>query len=178
MDFEDWLRPLLPRLLRLATVLCGGSDLGEDVVQNVAIKAQTRWSKLEGLEHPEAYLRRMVVNEHLSWRRKWSRVLPHAELRDSVLGSAPDFTDQYADRAELLSELDKLPRRQKAVLVLRYFEGLDDTAISVILGCSTGTVRSHASRALATLRVEMSSPPGSPHDETTPTDFEEGSHAH
>ncbi len=178
MNFEDWLRPLLPRLLRLATVLCGGSDVGEDIVQNVAIKAQARWSRLKGLEHPEAYLRRMVVNEHLSWRRKWSRVVPKAELRDSVLGSTPDFTDQYADRAELLSELGKLPRRQKAVLVLRYFEGLDDAAISAVLGCSTSTVRSHASRALATLRVEMSNPPVSPQCERVSTDFEEGTHAH
>lgn len=177
MNFEDWLTPRLPRLLRLATVLCGGSDLGQDLVQDVAIKAQARWSTLKDLEHPEAYLRRMIVNEHLSWRRRWSRIIPQDELRDSIPGSAPDFTDQHADRAELVQELNKLPRRQKAVLVLRYFEGLDDGAISAILGCSAGTVRSHASRALTTLRVEMSASPSSSHARTTPTGFEEGSHA-
>jgi RNA polymerase sigma factor (sigma-70 family) len=138
----------------------------------VAIKAHARWSRIKDLEYPESYLRRMVVNEHLSSRRKGSRMIPQAELREPIR-TGRDFTDQHADRAELISELDKLPRRQRTVLVLRYFEGLDDAEISAVLGCSQGTVRSHASRALAALRIEMS-----PIAHTQTNEREEGSRAH
>jgi RNA polymerase sigma-70 factor (sigma-E family) len=172
MTFEEWFGPQLPRLLRFATVLCSGHQVAEDVVQDVAIKAHARWSRIESLQHPGAYLRRMVVNEHLSWRRKWSRIIPEADLREPVPAAA-DFTDQHADRAELITELAKLPRRQRAVLVLRYLEGLGDADISGILGCSQATVRSHASRALASLRIEMS-----PTVRSESQDTEEGSRAH
>ncbi len=161
MSFEEWFRPQLPRLVRFATVLCGGPDPAEEVVQEVAIRAHARWDKIARLDHPESYLRRMVVNEHLSWRRKWSRLVPHAELIEPPAGGR-GFDDDQADRAQLVQELNKLPRRQKAVLVLRFFEDLPDIEIAELLGCSTGTVRSHASRALAALRIELVDPPRIP----------------
>jgi RNA polymerase sigma factor (sigma-70 family) len=99
-------------------------------------------------------VRRMIINEHLSWRRKWSRVVPRAELADRAAAS-PDLAGAQADRAVLLAEVGRLPLRQRAVLVLRYVEDRPDSEIADLLGCSQATVRSHASRALATLRVTL-----------------------
>ena len=96
----------------------------------------------------------MVVNEFLSWRRKWARIVPHAQV-DLDQSDTPDHADRYADADESLAELSRLPKRQRAVLVLRYYGGLSDTEIAETLGCSPGTVRSYASRALASLRVEL-----------------------
>lgn len=166
MTFEEWFGAQLPRLLRFTTVLCGGPDPAEEVLQDVAIKAMRRWDTLRDLEHPEAYLRRMIVNEHLSWRRKWARLVPQAELHEPGV-SGPSFADRHADRVELAAELGRLPRRQKAVLVLRYLEGLPDTEIAALLGCSASTVRSHAARALAALRVELAQRPDRRSEEGT-----------
>lgn len=171
MTFEQWLAAELPRMLRFAVVLCGGRDPAEEVVQDVAVKVHARWPKIEGLEHREAYVRRMIVNEYLSWRRKWSRIVPQAEFSEELRSPGADVADRYADRSELAAQLKRLPRKQKAVLVLRYLEGLPDAEIADVLGCSAVTVRTHASRGLAALRVEMA-PPAARHDS------EEGSHAY
>jgi RNA polymerase sigma-70 factor (sigma-E family) len=170
MTFEEWFGAQLPRLVRFTTVLCGGPDPAEEVLQEVALKAHRRWETLRDLDHAEAYLRRMIVNEHLSWRRKWARLIPQAELREPE-PSAVHFADQHADRAELVAELNKLPKRQKAVVVLRYYEGLTDTDIAELLGCGTSTVRSHMSRALAALRIEMTD-----REPTTPSEEETRAH--
>jgi RNA polymerase sigma-70 factor (sigma-E family) len=170
MTFEEWFGAQLPRLLRFATVLCGGPDPAEEVLQEVALRAHRRWDTLRDLDHPEAYLRRMIVNEHLSWRRKWARLIPQAVLREPEQ-TAIDFADQYADRAELIAEVAKLPRRQQTVVVLRYYEGLSDPEIATLLGCGASTVRSHMSRALTALRIELGGP-------GTETSSEEESRAH
>lgn len=159
LAFEAWLGAELPRLLGFAVVLCAGRDPAEEIVQDVAMKVHARWGRIVELDHRDAYVRRMIVNEFLSWRRKWARVVPRAELVEPApVGT--DFSDQHADRAELVAELDKLPRRQRAVLVLRYLEGWDDAAIAEALGCRAVTVRTHVSRGLAALRVEMAPAPG------------------
>lgn len=167
MTFDEWAEHGLRPLLRFATVLCGGKHLAEDVVQDVLIKAHHRWDRIEEADNPGAYLRRMVVNEFLSWRRKWARIIPRAEV-DLDDGHAPDLADRQADADELLTELGRLPKRQRAVLVLRYYGGLTDAEIAETLGCSPGTVRGYASRALATLRVELTPHPDSyPNGRTT-----------
>jgi RNA polymerase sigma factor (sigma-70 family) len=79
---------------------------------------------------------------------------------------SPDHADAYAERDSLIAELERLPRRQRAVLVLRYYQGLSDIEIADVIGCQAGTVRGYASRALATLRVELRTPP-EPYDEAT-----------
>lgn len=157
MTFDEWTRQGVPKLLRFATVLCGDGHLAEDIVQDVVIKAHRSWDRIQQADRPDSYLRRMVVNEFLSWRRKWSRVVPRSEL-DSELGpdrTTPDHADRHADRDQMIGELAKLPKRQRAVLVLRYYAGLSDQEIAETLGCSAGTVRGYASRALATLRIEL-----------------------
>ena len=100
----------------------------------------------------------MITNQFLSWRRrKASTDLPQPP--DAMLGLGAAMADpasRYDDRDALLADIAALPKRQRAVLVLRYFCDLPDEEIAEIMGCGTGTVRSHASRALATLRVSPS----------------------
>jgi RNA polymerase sigma factor (sigma-70 family) len=90
------------------------------------------------------------VNEYLSWRRKWSRITPHERVEP--VGSVPDHADVHAQRADLREQLSRLPRQQQVVLALRYYADLSDNEIAAAMGCSPGTVRGYASRALGTLR--------------------------
>lgn len=156
MTFDEFARLRLPRLLRFATVLCLDPGLAEDLVQEVLIKANARWDKLEGLSHPEAYVRRMIVNEFVSWRRRWARVIPFAEVEDRA--QLTDHAHDHAERDALFRRLIGLPARQRAVIVLRYYGGLTDAEIARELNCPVGTVRSLASRAVAALRLQMDDP--------------------
>jgi RNA polymerase sigma-70 factor (sigma-E family) len=156
MRFEELAAQRLPGVLRFAAVLTGDRASAEDVVQEVLIRVHQRWDKIGRLDQPEVYIRKMIVNEFVSSRRKLWRLVPAgrgSEVDDRVTS---DYAAAVAERDALLGELAKLPRRQRAVLVLRYYEELPDAAIAEILGCAPGTVRSCASRALAALRVEMS----------------------
>lgn len=154
MTFQEFVATRLPGLLRFAAVLTGDRGLAEDVVQEVLLRVHQRWPKVGALDSPEHYVRRMITNEYLSWRRRWSRVVPRAEPPAGP-DSVPDHAATHAERDALRIELDKLPRRQRAVLVLRYYAGLSDAQIAEVLGCRAGTVRGYASRALAALRIEL-----------------------
>ena len=156
MKFEEFAAARLPAVLRFAGVLTGDRALAEDVVQEVLLRASQRWYHLQTLDHPEAYVRKMIVNEYLSWRRRNWRLLPSGSAHEVDDRIAPDHAGQHAERDALLAEIDKLPRRQRAVLVLRYYEGLSDAEIAEVLGCAPGTIRGYAFRALAALRVELS----------------------
>lgn len=156
MRFEEFAAARLPAVLRFAGVLTADRALAEDVVQEVLIRASKGWDRIGQLDRPELYVRKMVVNEYLSWRRRSWRLLPGGsgtEVDDRV---TPDHAGRLAERDALLAEIGKLPRRQRAVIVLRYYEGLSDAEIADVLGCRPGTVRGYASRALAALRVELS----------------------
>lgn len=155
MTFEEYTSWRLPAVLRFAAVLTGDRALAEDVVQEVLIRAHRHWGRIGRLDQPDPYIRRMVVNEFISSRRKSWRLVPSghgAEVDDRV---APDYASGHAERAELLGELRKLPVRQRTVLVLRYYEGLTDVEIAEVLGCQPGTVRGYMTRALASLRIEL-----------------------
>ena len=112
-----------------------------------------------GLDQPELYVRKMILNEFLSWRRRSWRLIPAGEAGTGLGSAAPDHAQEYSERDALLGELGKLPRRQRAVLVLRYYEDRPDAEIAELLGCAPGTVRGYASRALAALRIELSPKP-------------------
>jgi RNA polymerase sigma-70 factor (sigma-E family) len=155
MTFEEFAAAHLDRLLRFATVLCGEPGLAEDVLQEVLLRAHKRWHSIGGLDRPDRYVRKMIINEHLSWRRKWSRLVPTADVRPP--GAVPDPAEGHAERRALLAELARLPERQRAVLVLRYYSGLPDREIADLLGCQPSAVRAYAARALATLRVDSTS---------------------
>jgi RNA polymerase sigma-70 factor (sigma-E family) len=157
MTFEEYVADRLPALLRYAAVLTGDTDLARDIVQEVLGRAYARWGQIGALSVPHLYVRRMVTNEFLSWRRRWGRMVPIGDLADGErpvgVAEPADMAGTHAERGALLAEIAKLPRRQQAVLVLRYYEGLSDNEIAQVLSCSPGTVRGYASRALARLRV-------------------------
>ena len=159
LTFEEFAAARLPAVLRFAAVLTGDRGLAEDVVQEVLLRASRRWESIAGLDRPEAYIRKMIVNEYLSWRRRAWRLVPTGAGTDAYAQLAPDPAADHAERTAILAELARLPARQRAVLVLRYYESLSDTEIAEVLGCTPGTVRGYASRALANLRVEMTGPP-------------------
>jgi RNA polymerase sigma-70 factor (sigma-E family) len=158
VTFEQFAVARLSSLLRYAVVLTGDRDLAQDVVQEVMARAQVKWRRISDADSPEAYVRRMVLNEYLSWRRSWAVRNVHAvgerlvDLRDAR-SAVHDHAEDVVEADELWNRLAVLGRKQRAVLVLRYYEQLDDEAIADLLGCSPTTVRSHASRALKTLRL-------------------------
>ncbi|MEH1125109.1 SigE family RNA polymerase sigma factor [Micromonospora sp. CPCC 206061] len=150
MTFEEYVLTRGPALVRLARLLVGDDHRAEDLVQDVLAKAYPRWARICRTDQPDLYLRRMLVNARNSWwRRRANRELAVAEPTD---GARPDASDPAADRDAMWRLVAALPDRQRAVLVLRFYEDLDDAAIAGILGCSAVTVRTHAMRALATLR--------------------------
>ena len=155
MTFDEFAAARLQAVLRFATALTGDPDLAKDLVQEVLIRASERWAAIGS---PEAYVRKMVVNEYLSWRRRSWRLIP-AETGSCDIGDpAPDPADRCVERQALLGEMAKLPRRQRTALVLRYYEGFRDAEIAELMGCTPSTVRGHVFRALAALRVELGEP--------------------
>lgn len=152
-SFEQYVLARGGGLLRFAYVLCGDHHLAEDLVQEVLAKAHRRWQRIEA-ENPDAYLRKALVRTHISWWRRLSnREAPTSVLREAVV---EDFSRRHAVRDELWQLLATLSRMQRAVLVLRFFEDLDDEAIAQVTGCAPTTVRVHAHRGLATLRSRLS----------------------
>jgi len=154
--FEEFAAKWLPAILRYATALAGRPELAEDIVQDVLLRAQRRWGRIGATDRPDLYVKRMVLNEYLGWRRRRSStdLVVSTEVLDG-LGLVSDHAQLFGDRDAVRRGLALLPRRQRAVLVLRYFEGMPDAEIAALLGCGTGTVRSHASRAIGTLRAAL-----------------------
>lgn len=161
MEFEEFVATRLVMLLRYATVLTCDPHLAEDIVQEVLARAQGRWARIVHADYPERYVKRMVTNEFLSWRRRRAaRVVPLSlPALDQVAGSTPDPAVQRDERDALLAQVAALPPRQRAVIALRYYEDMPDAEIAEILGCGRATVRSHASRALAALQTALAPRP-------------------
>ncbi len=155
MTFEEFAAGRLPAVLRFAAVLTGDRAGAEDVVQEVLIRVYQRWDTIGGLDRPELYVRKMIINEFISSRRRLWRLVPAGRGSDLDDRVTPDHSGGQVERQALLAELAKLPGRQRAVVVLRYYEELPDGQIAEVLGCAPATVRSLAFRALATLRVEV-----------------------
>jgi RNA polymerase sigma-70 factor (sigma-E family) len=161
MTFEEFAASRLTALLRYAAVLTGDQEQARDLVQDVLAQAYAKWSRIERTDRPDAYVHRMVTNAFLNTRRlRRVRVVPLGwqALDGPGLPPQPDHAGPTDDRDEMRQRLQVLPRQQRAVLVLRYYADLPDAEIAEVLGCSVGTVRAHASRALARLRVELDSP--------------------
>ena len=154
-SFDEFARAQMPRLLRYALMLTGDRELAADVVQDTLVTAYDRWARIETTEHPDRYVLRMVTNRHLSWRRRWAvrSVIPVGDVPERI--GPDDHAGAHAARDEMWTLLAGLPRRQRAVLVLRYYESLTDTEIAEVLGCSPVTVRGYAHRALTTLRARF-----------------------
>jgi RNA polymerase sigma-70 factor (sigma-E family) len=149
-DFDAFVVARSPALLRTAYLLVGDEGLAEDLLQTALTKSWFAWKRITG--EPEAYVRRVLVTTSASWwRRRWTRETPTAELPERL---APAGADGPSDRQDLWDAIGRLPRRQRAVVVLRYLEDRTEAETAHLLGCSVGTVKSQCSRALAKLRVD------------------------
>ncbi len=149
-EFEDFVTAMSPRLFRAAYAITRDHHHAEDAVQVTLGKAYARWRRIVRTEQPEAYVRRMVVNEVLSWRRRRSSgELPTADAPDVATGSHESSVDESD---AMWQALGALPARQRAVVVLRYYEQLSEAEIAETLGVRPGTVKSQCSAALANLR--------------------------
>ena len=155
MTFDEFAARHLAAAQRFAAVLTGDPTRGDDLVQEVLVRAHARWRRIGSMDRPEFYVRKMIVNEFLSSRRRTWRLVPAGSGADIDDRVTPDHAAGHADRDAMLAELGKLPAQQRAVLVLRYYEGLSDGRIAELLGVAPGTVRGYAARALAALRIEM-----------------------
>ncbi|MBV1850612.1 SigE family RNA polymerase sigma factor [Catellatospora tritici] len=151
--FHDFVHARLNRLSRIAYLLAGDRHAAEDLLQNTLIRLASRWSKVMRAGTPDAYVRKMMYHEHVSnWRR--NRHL-RAEYTTAQLPDVPAGADLAADtvrRLLLEQALAKLTRKQRAVIVLRYFEDLSEADAAEALGVSLGTIKSQTSHALSRLR--------------------------
>lgn len=150
-DFEEFVAARGPRLLRVAWLLTGDTHLAEDLLQTVLAKVWPKWRGIAA-ENPEAYVRRALVNTASSWwQRRWRGEVPHGEVPDTVTAVADPFASVDLEQS-LAVLIRRLPARQRAVVVLRYFEDLSVEETAEVLGCRPGTVKSQAAKALAMLR--------------------------
>ena len=146
--FDEFVATRSPALLRTAYLLTGDHGLAEDLLQTALAKCWFAWGRIDG--PPEPYVRRVLATTYATWwRRKWRGERPTGELPDR---GDPPATAPVDDRDALWRALGALPRRQRAVVVLRYYEDLSEAETAAALGISTGTVKSQAAKALAALR--------------------------
>jgi RNA polymerase sigma-70 factor (sigma-E family) len=151
--FAAYVRERGEHHLQVAVMLTGDWHAAEDLVQTSLVKLYRAWPKLRPGSDPDAYLRRIMVNTHRSWwRARWRRETPTREMPETVIA---DFADGQALGAQVRQALAALPHRQRAVLALRYCADLSEADVADLLGCSAGTVKTHAYRGLRGLRETL-----------------------
>ncbi|HEX8004353.1 MAG TPA: SigE family RNA polymerase sigma factor [Mycobacteriales bacterium] len=148
MEFAEFVAARQRALLRAGWLLTGDWASAEDLVQTALVRTWPHWHRLPDADRAEAYVRRVMFTTYASWwRRRWRGETPTADLPDRAAGAAD--TDL---RAALVAAVLRLPRRQRAVVVLRFLDDLTEARAAEVLGCSVGTVKSQTAKALATLR--------------------------
>jgi RNA polymerase sigma-70 factor (sigma-E family) len=151
-EFREFMRDRASLLHQSAYLLCGDWHLAHDLVQDTLVKAYQHWPRVRQADRPDAYVRRILLNEARGrWRRR-ERTIPVSRFPDGREPVAPDAADEIARRAGLLQALLVLPLRQRATVILRYLEGMSERETAAVLGCSEGTVKSQSARALGALR--------------------------
>lgn len=149
-EFAQFVRSSSAGLTRTAWLLTGDWASAEDLVQSAFLKSWQRWSSVHR-QTAEAYTRRVIMTTFLGWRRRrWVGEVAFGWLPDRA--QARDLAADVAEHDAVTAALSHLPRQQRAVIVLRYFDDLSEQAIANALGCSVGAVKTHASRALRALR--------------------------
>lgn len=149
VDFDDFVAARSAGLLRTAYLLTRDHALAEDLLQTALTRSWFAWSRIEG--RPEPYVRKVLVNTYISWwRRRWNGEQSWAEPPEP----APVPDGGVEQRHDLWAAMGRLPRRQRAVVVLRFVEDLSEAETARLLGVSPGTVKSQTSKALAKLRVD------------------------
>ena len=152
-DFDGWVAARGPALLKLAYTLTGNATDAEDVVQEALARALPRWERISRVDNLDAYVRRMVVNAHTSWWRRFRRrETPVEQVRDVEVSGDLDRLDQ---REGLWEACRRLPEPQRTAIVLRYYEQLEYAEIAELTGVREGSVRSRVSRGLSALREAM-----------------------
>ncbi|MER5770019.1 SigE family RNA polymerase sigma factor [Streptomyces sp. NPDC001985] len=151
-DFQAFVVSRWPRMLRTARLLTGNHHDAEDLVQAALAKAYVKWDKVQRADDADAYVWRVMINANAD-RMRLLRVREWLTTRFPET-AAPDRTDGVAARSVLAAALQRLPPRQRAVIVLRYLEDRSETEVARMLGTRVGTVRSHTARALRSLREQ------------------------
>ncbi|HEX6969802.1 MAG TPA: SigE family RNA polymerase sigma factor [Micromonosporaceae bacterium] len=152
-EFREFVAARSHALLRTAYLLSGNWATAEDLVQTALTKTYLAWKRLGEIDAVEAYARRVLVNTSTSWwRRRWHGEHPTAVLPERA---GPDESEQQAERDALWQHVRSLPARQRAVLVLRFYEDLSEAQTAELLQISVGTVKSQTARALQTLRRRL-----------------------
>lgn len=150
VDFDDFVAARSTALLRTAYLLTHDHALSQDLLQTALAKAWFAWDRIES--HPDAYVRRVLVTTYATWwRRRWNGERPTETLPERTSADATAHVDTSHDLWQALADL---PKRQRAVVVLRYFEDLSVEDTAAALDVSTGTVKSQLSKALAKLRID------------------------
>lgn len=154
VGFELFVRTHAVELLRSAVLLTGNLDHGEELLQDSLTHLYPRWDKVAGADAPVAYVRRVLVNRFVSAARSSQRrVVPVWDVPDQAAGL--DLGEDVATRRHIWQLIGRLPERQRAAVVLRYFHDQTDTQIAGVLGCRAVTVRSLLSRAVAAMRADL-----------------------
>ena len=152
-EFAEYMAARQPSLLRTAYLLTGDRHAAEDLVQTALAKLYLSWDKVRERELIDGYVRRILVNENNSlWRRGWKRLEVTTEV---VPDSSVTVEHDVGDKSALWEFVQSLPPKQRAVIVLRYYEELTEAETAAVLGVSVGTVKSQASRALSSMRSRV-----------------------
>jgi RNA polymerase sigma-70 factor (sigma-E family) len=150
--FRDYVTARSRSLLRTAYLLTGNQADAEDLVQSALAKTYQAWDRIEDLGALDGYVRRAMVNTHISWwRRRKLEEFPTDELPDQVVA---DHSGDSDSREMLRRAIDRLPDRMRAAVLLRFYEDMTEAEIANALGVSLGTVKSTVSRAVAKLRID------------------------
>jgi RNA polymerase sigma-70 factor (sigma-E family) len=150
--FREFVAARSAAMLQSAWLLTGQQANAQDLLQTALAKTYARWTRIERQDAAEAYVRRVMVSTFISWnRRRWTGEQPTGELPERA--SAYDAYAAAELRADVARALDALPRRQRAVVVLRYFDDLTEVQVAKAMNCSVGTVKSQTAKALAKLRA-------------------------
>jgi RNA polymerase sigma-70 factor (sigma-E family) len=154
-DFDAFVRGRTPALLRTAYLLTGDQQLAEDLVQSALARTHRVWGRLRDGGSPEAYVRRTMYNLQVSWwrKRRVAEAMPGTDHHGPAPGRRPDDTNEITLRLTLRTALTRLTNKQRAVLVLRFFEDRSEAETAEVLGVAIGTVKSQTAKALARLRV-------------------------
>jgi RNA polymerase sigma-70 factor (sigma-E family) len=148
-SFDNEYPALYRSAYRVAFRLLGRREEAADLAQEACARAYARWSRVGGLECPEAWVAKVAGNLAIDARRRQSTAQRHV---DSYVAPTPEDQAREDERVDLHRALSALPRRQREVVLLRFVADQPEAAVAAALGCSVGTVKSHASRGLAALR--------------------------
>ncbi|GAA4538847.1 SigE family RNA polymerase sigma factor [Amycolatopsis samaneae] len=151
-EFAEYFAARRDAVRRTAYMLCGDWHRADDLAQTAFVALHRRWKKIRDRGATDAYLRKTLVRASIDEsRRPWRRERQTDELPEPV-PDGPGLAERVATREDLLAALREVPPKQRAVLVMRFFEGLDVSAAARALGCSEGNVKSQTARGLANLK--------------------------